>query len=205
MRVSSRFFAFYFMTVVSAVLLFGQAWAQAQPKGVKPPPRPDYLQMVYPVDEKLLIGPQPFYPDLARLKQAGITKVINFRTPEEMKKLRFDEAAELKALGIDYVLIPIGGKEFPRSEQQTRALADALEGEDGKVLLHCRSGHRASEAYIAWLVSEKGVPINEALDRARDFGWWPPGLEALLGKKMIVTLKDQQDTTASPQPAAGKK
>ncbi|GEM_PF-6185783 len=173
-----------------ALLLAFSGQALAQPKVVKSPPRPDYLQMVYPAEKNLLIGPQPFYPDLARLKQAGIRTVINFRTPEEMKQLRFNEAAELKKLGIDYVMIPIGGKDFPRSEKQTKALAEALKKTDGPVLMHCRSGHRASEAYIAWLVKEKGVPINEALDRARDFGWWPPGIEGLLGKKLKVTLEE---------------
>jgi uncharacterized protein (TIGR01244 family) len=179
-------------------LLSSAALAQSQPRPVKSPPRPDYLQMVYPAAPNLFIGPQPFYPDLQRLKQAGITKVINFRTPQEMKELRFDEASELKKMGIDYVLIPIGGKEFPRSPRQTQALAEALKGENGKVLMHCRSGHRASEAYIAWLVNEKGVPINDALDQARAFGWWPPGVENLLGKKMKVTLEEQPVTAKTP-------
>jgi len=134
MTISPRF---YRLAVLAALLFSVQAMAQAQPRPVKAPPRPDYLQMVYPADQNLLIGPQPFYPDLQRLKQAGITKVINFRTPEEMKQLRFDEAAELKKMGIEYVMIPIGGKEFPRSPAQTKALASALAGEDGKVLMHC--------------------------------------------------------------------
>ena len=190
-------FRFSPLAVLVALVFSLSALAQPQPRPVKAPPRPDYLQMVYPTDQNLFIGPQPFYPDLQRLKQAGITKVINFRTPEEMKQLRFDEAAELKKMGIDYVMIPIGGKEFPRSPEQTKALAQALAGEQGKVLMHCRSGHRASEAYIAWLINEKGVPVNEALDRARAFGWWPPGLEGLLGKKMIVTLEDPSAKAAT--------
>lgn len=136
---------------------------------------------VHAVDEHLVIGPQPGPIDFDQLVAHGVKKVINFRTPDEMKKLDYDEAAILAGLGIGYEQIPIGGKDFPYTPLTLKALDQSLDAEAGKVLLHCASGRRASVLAVAWLVEENGMPINEALRHAQ--GWWPLSLEEVLGRR----------------------
>lgn len=50
------------------------------------------VKSTHSVDGRLFIGPQPDARDLQNLKSEGIERVINFRRPEEMAKLGFDEA-----------------------------------------------------------------------------------------------------------------
>lgn len=135
------------------------------------------------VDDRLFIGPQPQARDLQNLQSEGIERVVNFRRPEEMAKLDFNEAEKLAALGIDYVQIPVGGKRHPYSPVQLEALTEALES-DGKVLLHCGSGYRASVILVAYLIEIEGVPVNEAVAHAQ--GWWPLELESVLGEKLLL-------------------
>jgi len=158
---------------------------QKKPKIVK---RPPYTQMLFQ-HENIYIGPQPEYNDFATIKAAGFTKVINMRTPDEMKELKFHEDYLLKKANIDYHFLPIGGKEFKYSPAKLEEFAQSLDSSKGKVLLHCRSGHRASQLWAAYLVKYKGKSPDDALDMVKDMGWWPMPMEALLDKKLHVTFE----------------
>src|SRR5690554_5149902 len=57
--------------------------------------------------EDLITGGQPSQAELAELKHAGITKVINLRGPNE--EVSFNEKAEVERLGLEYVSLPIAG------------------------------------------------------------------------------------------------
>lgn len=148
-----------------------------------------YTQLLFQ-HENIFIGPQPEYNDFALIKAAGFTKVINMRTPDEMTKLKFYEDYLLKKADIDYHLIPIGGKEFQYSPKKLEAFAKAMQTKGGKVLLHCGSGHRASQLWAAYLVKYKGKSPDDALSMVKDMGWWPMPMEALLNKKLHVTIED---------------
>ncbi len=153
--------------------------APAPTEDIKP-----YLQdEAHVVDERYVIGPQPKLRDLQALKDAGFTKVINFRTPDEMAKVDFNEPDELAALGIAYAQIPVGGDDFGYTPEQAVALSSALEGSD-KVLLHCAGGWRASVITIAYLINEEGMPLEEAMAHAQ--GWWPLQLEKVLDRKLTI-------------------
>ena len=158
---------------------------KSQPKALK---RPPYTQLLFQ-HENIFIGPQPQYQDFATIKAAGFTKVINTRTYKEMDELRFYEDYLLKKADIDYKFIPIGDKDNPYSPQKLAEFAAALENTQGKVLLHCRSGHRASQLWAAYLVKYKGKTIDEALEMVSDMGWWPMPMESLLDKKLHVITK----------------
>ena len=114
----------------------------------------------------LRTGGQPTAQDLARLKEQGVRTVIDLRGPGEDRG--FDEAAEAARLGLDYVALPIAGK-----DDVTPANADALaallaERGDG-VLLHCASGNRAG-ALLALGAARAGMPAAEALALGRKAG-----------------------------------
>lgn len=138
--------------------------------------------------ENIFIGPQPQLADFETLKSAGFTKVINMRKPDEMEKLNFYEDYMLKKAEIDYHLIPIGGDDNNYSPSKLEEFAQALESSQGKVLLHCGSGYRASQLWAAYQVKYKGKTPDEALEMVKDMGWWPMPMEALLGKKLKVSI-----------------
>ncbi len=136
------------------------------------------------VTEDIFIGGQPQEIDIAALKTQGIAHVVNFRTPEEMARLDFDEASILDASGISYTPIPIGGDDYPYNPEAVSKLTEFMKGRTGPVLLHCGSGYRASVVTVAWLVEEEGMPLNEALTHAQ--GWWPLRLEQVTGKTFTL-------------------
>lgn len=120
------------------------------------------------VGTDMFIGGQPTARALRELKAQGVTTVVNLRSPEEMKRIGFDEAALVKELGMRYVYIPMrGNDEFPYSPESVTKLADALKSADGKVLLHCTVAWRASHLWGAYLIRERGLPVDQVLTHTR--------------------------------------
>jgi uncharacterized protein (TIGR01244 family) len=177
------------LIILLTLLTLVTAQAQQAKKQLKPVKRIPYTQKLFQ-QGNIFIGPQPDYSDFATIKNAGFTKVINMRTPDEMKELRFYEDYLLEKADIQYSLIPIGGKEFKYSPAKLEEFAQQMDSADGgKVLLHCRSGHRASQLWAAYLVKYKGKTPDEALAMVADMGWWPMPMEALLDKKLHVSIE----------------
>jgi uncharacterized protein (TIGR01244 family) len=82
--------------------------------------------------------------------------------------VRFDEPALIQQLGMRYVYIPMrGNEEFPYSPAAVARFADAVGSANGKVLLHCTVAWRASHLWAAYLIQERGVPVETALANAR--------------------------------------
>lgn len=175
--------------ILTCTLFIISASAQSVKKEHKTIKRPSYTQLLFQSDN-IFIGPQPQYVDFKTIKAAGFTKVINLRTPDEMKELKFHEDHLLDKADIDYDLIPIGGKEYQYSPTKLAEFAKSLESAEGKVLLHCRSGHRASQLWAAYLVKYQGKTPDQALAKVKDMGWWPMPMEALLDKKLHVTIEE---------------
>lgn len=166
------------------------SWVQAaETNKPKSPPTTEtaYLQDLQPHDN-LWIGAQPQEKDLADLAKAGVTHIINFRTPKEMEdrnSVSFDEAAEAKRLGLDYTNIPLGGKEYPYNPFLVDELTKALKKNSGIVLLHCASGSRASLVWAAYAVKHLGMSPDAAL-RATEPSNWPLPFEKLLGHPLRI-------------------
>ncbi len=120
------------------------------------------------VGDDMFIGGQPTERALRELKAKGVTTVVNLRTPEEMARVGFDEAALVKTLGMKYVHIPMRGTaEYPYGPTQLDTFAAAMAAADGKVLLHCTIAWRASHLWAAYLIRERNVPVATALAQAR--------------------------------------
>jgi uncharacterized protein (TIGR01244 family) len=119
--------------------------------------------------DDIFIGGQPTEKALRELKAQGVTVVVNLRTPEEMKSaVKFDEPALIQGLGMRYVYIPMrGNPEFPYSPDAVAKFAEAVRSANGKVLLHCTIAWRASHLWAAYLIKERGVPVEAALANAR--------------------------------------
>lgn len=119
--------------------------------------------------DDIFIGGQPTEKALREMKAQGVTVVINLRSPEEMKNaVKFDEPALIQELGMRYVYLPMRGTaELPYSPDAVTKLADAVRSANGKVLLHCTIAWRASHLWAAYLIKERGVPVETALANAR--------------------------------------
>lgn len=114
------------------------------------------------------IAGQPTEAALEAMQAEGVRKVINLRTEAEMSNrdmVPFDEAAKLDELGMEYVLIP-QGPDDTYTPAAVDAFAAAMADADGKVLVHCGSGVRASHMWAAYLVREKGMDLDAALAEA---------------------------------------
>lgn len=114
------------------------------------------------------IAGQPSEAALAEMQAEGVTTVINLRTEAEMlnrNAVPFDEAAAVDGLGMEYVLIE-QGDESTLTPAALDAFAAAMSEADGKVLVHCGSGVRASHMWAAYLVKTQGVSMEDALAQA---------------------------------------
>jgi uncharacterized protein (TIGR01244 family) len=150
------------------------------------------FQDVIAQSDDLFISGQPTQEAFAKLKSEGVTTVVNLRTPSEMENreyVPFDEKAVVDSLGLEYIHIPLGGTEFPYTNEALQKFADAVDKAEGMVLLHCTVGRRASNMWAAYLIQFKGFEPNKAIEYAKavNLGDWP--LEGLLGKKMIVEFE----------------
>jgi uncharacterized protein (TIGR01244 family) len=150
------------------------------------------FQEVFAEVDNLYISGQPEKESFAKLKSEGVTTVVNLRTDSEMsnrENVPFDEKAVVDSLGMDYIHIPLGGPDSPYNNEALIKFGDALSKAEGKVLLHCTVGRRASYMWAAYLIQFKGFSPNRAIEYAKavNFGEW--SLEGLLGKKLNVNFE----------------
>jgi uncharacterized protein (TIGR01244 family) len=129
----------------------------------------------------VLTGGQPSPAQYEALQKDGYTTVISLRTAEEDGAQ--GNAAEVEALGMTYVNIPIAGAEGLTRENVQR-FSDALEQAAGPVVAHCASGNRVGAMFglkAHWI---DGATPTEALAIAKNSGM--TGLEETL--KQILGL-----------------
>jgi uncharacterized protein (TIGR01244 family) len=139
------------------------------------------------VGDDMFIGGQPTEKAIRELRTQGVTTIVNLRMPEEMARVGFDEAVLAQELGIRYVHIPMRGTpENPYGPKQLDAFAAAMASADGNVLLHCTIAWRASHLWAAYLIRERGIPVEAALRHARQ-----------------INLMDDRRMTNGSQPLEG--
>jgi uncharacterized protein (TIGR01244 family) len=120
------------------------------------------------------IASQPSEADLDAWAAAGAGTVVNSRTPEETAGLPFDLRVAVESRGMQYVEMPIGGRSGA-DPAHTVALAALLDGAEGPVVMHCRSGTRSAHLYAAHLQSSQ-----MSADTAFTVMGWPGGRDQSL-------------------------
>jgi uncharacterized protein (TIGR01244 family) len=176
-------------TLVPAVLALALAACASTPA---PAPGPGFVERSLARGE-VLIGAQPAAGDFAALRAAGVTRVFNLRTAEEMAGVGFDEAAAASAAGMSYAQSPVGGA-AGFTPEVLEAFAREMEAADGKVLLHCASGNRAGNLYAAWLVRYQGKTPDAAFREVAPLGLWPLPMERLLGRPLRIDYAEPAAT-----------
>lgn len=121
---------------------------------------------------------QPDSEVLSLAKDAGFKTIVDLRAESEDRGM--DEAAEVAALGMQYVSLPIAGADdvnFDNATVLDKILADAK----GPVLLHCASGNRVGALYA---LREKlaGATDEEALAKGKAAGM--TRLEAVVKERL---------------------
>jgi len=154
--------------VVDAQRLIGEHPSASVPAPVALDAKGQFQEKFAKVGDDVFISGQPTEQGLRDLAAQGVTTVVNLRTPPEMARIGFDEAALVKQLGMKYVYLPMrGNQEFPYSPENVKKFADAMSESKGKVLLHCTVAWRASHMWAAYLIQYRNVPAATALDEAR--------------------------------------
>ena len=121
---------------------------------------------VKPVDGVTSAG-QPTEEALQVFSDSGYVAVIDLRGESEDRGME-DQQAVVEELGMDYVALPISGREMLSFENAER-LDSLLEQYDGPVLVHCGSGNRVG-ALLALRESLNGASDEEALEYGREGG-----------------------------------
>ena len=144
-------------------------------------------------DGRIYISGQPNESAFAGLKDLGLTVVVNVRTPEEIddrETIPFDEETVVRDLGMSYLVIPLGGDDFPYSPAAVQDLAEILADNDGPLLIHCGYGIRAVYLWLAYLVRYEDVPLDQAIARGEAMMLKAHPMERMLGQKTTVVFSD---------------
>jgi uncharacterized protein (TIGR01244 family) len=184
------------------LLLFASACDTAQEETTTPEATETIIVSTEPLPEKLevegfqavlasagdvYVGGQPSREALDWLKSEGVTTVVNLRTQPEMDnrdRVPYDEAA-----GLEYVHIPLGGEDAPYTPEALARFAEAVAASEGKVLLHCTVGWRASHMWVAYLVRHRGMELNEAVAHGEAINLGTLPIEGLLGAELTFAIE----------------
>ena len=121
------------------------------------------------INDRVSVSPQIVPEDIAAIKAAGFTTIVNNRpdgeAPDQPAGSEIEAAAS--AAGLAYVFIPMGRDGVsPDMIEQTRA---ALEGSEGPVFCYCRSGTRSA---TLWALSQAGrQDATEIVSAAANAGY----------------------------------
>jgi protein tyrosine phosphatase (PTP) superfamily phosphohydrolase (DUF442 family) len=114
-----------------------------------------------------ITGGQPSAAQVTALHGAGCEVILDNRDPMEPRP--FDEPATVRAAGMEYVSIPIvHGAVTLDTMQQMHAAVKNLVGR--KALLHCSSGNRTAAALIPYLIIDKKMGQESAVETAMRMG-----------------------------------
>ena len=113
------------------------------------------------VTPRFSVAPQISVEDLSGVKAAGYGLVINNRPDGEIpgQPTSAAMAAAAQGQGLAYRHIPVSGSPTP---DQVRAMAEAVDGQNDKVLAFCRSGTRS---IITWSLGQTGVMSRDEIIR----------------------------------------
>ena len=142
-----------------------------------------YLNQAKKVGDNIWIGPQPTEQDFSEFAAEEIGAIINTRTAAEMQQLEYNEVEQAARYNMTYDLLEVG-ENHAYSPAKLTAFNDLMTAHAGKqMVLHCRSGHRASQLYAAWLIQYQGQSTADALKAIQsDETELNDSIKALLGQ-----------------------
>jgi protein tyrosine phosphatase (PTP) superfamily phosphohydrolase (DUF442 family) len=140
--------------------------------------------------QNFYISGQPTLEALQWLKSQGVIKIISLRSEKEnieYSEYAYDEKTYAQKLGFEYYSIPVDGSKDYSPEKLEAFLS--LINNDKKILIHCLSGVRATNFFMAYLIKNKGYTINKAVKIGRSISFLFP-LEKLLGTEVSMEIME---------------
>lgn len=138
-----------------------------------------------PVDARLGSSGQPTVAQLGAIADAGYTTVINLALHDDPRYSLPDEAGSVRALGMDYVHIPV---QFAAPTRENLiSFFDAMDARRGeRVWVHCAANIRVS-AFLGLYWT-----LREGRDRAQAFAlmhslWRPDAVWAAFIEEQLAT------------------
>ncbi len=126
------------------------------------------------LDRRIAAGRNPLsVRDVAALRAAGITHVLDLREETEWAPPRFgaDAIEAMAKMGITRLHLPIEDMGAPQPQDFDRAVAwieKALAQSNAKVYLHCRAGmERTAAMAIAFWIAREGISYDAAFRNLR--------------------------------------
>jgi len=121
------------------------------------------------INDQVSVSPQIRADDVAAIKAAGFTTIVNNRPDGESadQPSGAEIEAAARAAGLTYVAIPLGRDGV--SPDMVEKTKQALEGSAGPVFCYCRSGTRST---TLWALSQAGnLPAEEIIAAAGQAGY----------------------------------
>ena len=138
--------------------------------------------------QNFYIGGQPTLEALQWLKSQGVIKIVNLRSEKEnieYSESAYNEKTYTQKLGFEYYSIPIDvSKDY--TPEKLEVLINLI-NKDEKLLIHCLSGGRATNFFMAYLIKHNGYTINEAVKIGRSISFMFP-LEKILATEVSMEI-----------------
>lgn len=151
------------MLKVAFVFLLLSATASAQDTTVD-----TELPRFQQVSERLYRGAQPSEGGISRLRELGITTIINLRGANDRTRA---EEAEAVAFGLNYVNVALPNWGRPQHDRVARIFEIIAAPESGHVFVHCKEGVDRTGMIIAiYRMTYDGWTSSRALTEAERFG-----------------------------------
>jgi tyrosine-protein phosphatase SIW14 len=127
------------------------------------------VQNFYKVDDQVYRGAQPSAAGFASLAKLGVKTIIDLRELGEHSQT--GEEAIVKALGMQYVSIPMRGMARPDNGDVSRVLGLLNDSASAPVFVHCKRGADRTGTIIAcYRISHDSWEPKRALSEARGDG-----------------------------------
>jgi protein tyrosine/serine phosphatase len=120
------------------------------------------------MDERFYRGAQPKEADYKDLAALGIKTIIDLREDAESY-----EKPAAEALGMRYVNIPMGDKEYPKLEQVSQFLKLVDDPATGKFFVHCAGGrHRTGVMGAAYRFNHDHWNFDQVYAEMKDYDFY---------------------------------
>ncbi len=135
------------------------------------------------INDMLLRGAQPSSQGLAELKKLGVTTIVDLRGNRGPVAR---ERAEVEALGMRFVDIPVGGWSAPSNAQVAEFLKLFEDEAKPKIFVHCYFGQDRSGVMVAaYRIAQQNWTADQALAEMDSFGFLAhlyPGMKSYVRK-----------------------
>jgi tyrosine-protein phosphatase SIW14 len=122
------------------------------------------------IGEHLYRGAQPKLLAVSELKKIGVTTVVDLRS--EAPQVVAAERAQVRAQGLRFVNIPIGGFSAPTNQQVIQFLAIFRDHPDEIVFVYCHYGEDRTGVFVAsYRMTMEHWPARQAENEMDFFGF----------------------------------